>query len=193
MRSFGNAYKNAQASIGGEFKRLPAGGYIVEIVDVKDVTAKEYLQVIFDIATGEYRGFYADAWGKEHPAAHSIYRSYKPDNMGYFKGFISCVDKSNGTNFGSLYEGDEPVNEKLLIGKRFGVIIGYEEYKTDRGDVRERTYVVQNRSTQGIEAWLQDVASGKEKLPELKKLKPEATPVSPVPGFEGLKESEIPF
>ena len=193
MKAFGNLYKDAQASIGGEFKKLPAGGYIVEITDVKDVPTKEYLQVVFDIAMGEFKGFYGDEWGKEHPAAHSIYRSYKPDNMKYFKGFIACVDKSNGTNFGSLYAGSEPVNERLLIGKRFGVIIGYEEYKTDRGEIGQRTYVVQNRSTQGLEEWLQDVAIGKEKLPELKKLKPEVAPVSPLPEFEGLKDSDIPF
>lgn len=194
MRSFGNAYKSAEASVGGgDFKRLPAGGYIVEITDVKDVPEKEYLQVVFDIALGDYKGFYGDEWGKEHPYAHCMYKSYKDSSLGYFKGFVECIDKSNGTNFGGLYEKSEPVNEKLMIGKRLGLIIGYEEYKTDRGEVRERTYVVANRSVDGLNAWLAKVATGEAKLPEVKKLKPETVPVSPLPEFVGVKDSDIPF
>lgn len=203
MKAFGNAYKNATPSIGGgDFRKLPAGGYIVEITGVKDEPNKEYLQVIYDIAEGEFKGYYADDWGKDHPYAHCMYKSYKTSGKspeeadkvwGRFRGFIQCIDKSNGTNFDMLYQGSEPVNEQLLKGKRLGLIIGYEEYKTDRGEVRERTYVVANRSIDGLQEWLGKVAKGEAKLPELKKLKEEVAPASPYPEFVGLKDSDIPF
>lgn len=203
MKAFGAPYANAEATVGGgSFKRLPAGGYIVEITAVKNEPAKEYLQVVFDIAEGEYKGFYSDDWGKEHPYAHCMYKSYKtagktPEEaekvLGRFRGFIQCIDKSNGTNFDSLYKGNEDVNEQLLRGKRLGLIIGYEEWRTERGDVKERTYVVANRSVQGLQAWLEAVERGDEKLPELKKLKPETMPASPYPDFSPIADTDVPF
>ena len=193
MRAFGSAYANSEASIGGDYKKLPAGGYIIGITDVRDMPAKEYLQVVFDIVEGPYRGFYSDTWGAAHPYAHSMYKSYKPENMKYFKGFIACIDKSNGTNFGALYSGQEAVNERLLIGKRLGVIIGYEEYVNDQGEVRERSYVVQNRSIDGLEKCLRDVRDGKEKIPEVKPLKFETPSAEPAPAFKDLKTDDIPF
>ena len=186
MRGFGNTY--AQAEIGGEFKKLPAGGYVCEITNVEDKPDKQYLLVTYDIATGPYKGYYSDEWGKAHIYAHSIYKSYKDANMRYFRGFITCIDKSNGTNFDSLYAGTDPVNEKLLIGKRIGLVIAYEEYMNDRGEKRERTYVHSNRSVQAIEA-------GDYEVPDVKPLNntPATAPATIPPEFQQIKDDEIPF
>ncbi len=184
MKAFGKAYENIEAANGGNFKKLPAGGYIAEIKAVEDVPAKEYLKVIYDIATGEFKGIYSDDWGKEHPYAHSFVRSYKEKALGMFKGFLRSVDESNGTKFESRAEKGFPEGE--LVGKVVGLLIGYEEYRTNRGDIGQRTRVTATRSVETIR-------SGNFKVPELKALGETQTANSPVAGFEQVNEEDLPF
>ena len=182
MKPLGKAYKDAEAST-GEFKKLPAGGYIAKITAVEDKDDKEYLNVTFDIAEGEFAAFYSDEWAKAHPYAHSFARSYKEKALGMFKGFLKSVDESNGTKFEA--QAEKGFQEQQLVGKLIGVIIGYEEYMSNRGDVRERTTVTGTRSVETIR-------SGNYKVPELKKLAPD-THTSPVEGFEAVNEADLPF
>ena len=183
MKPLGKAYADAEAST-GDFKKLPAGGYIARITAVEDKDDKEYLSITFDIAEGEFKGFYGDDWGKEHPYAHSFVRSYKDKALGMFKGFLKAVDESNGTNYEK--QAEKGFKEQELVGKVVGVLIGYEEYMSNRGEVRERTTVTATRSVETIR-------TGNYKVPELKKYVSEPAPVSPVPGFEGIKADDLPF
>lgn len=183
MKALGKAYKTAEAST-GEFKRLPAGGYIAKITAVEDKADKEYLNITFDIAEGEFKGFYSDDWGKDHPYAHSFVRSYKDKALGMFKGFLKAVDASNSTQFEKQAEKGLP--EQNLVGQVIGVLIGYEEYRTNRGEIGQRTRVTGTRSVQAIR-------DGNFKVPDLKRLGEEPTTNSPVPGFDQLNEAELPF
>lgn len=202
MKPFGNAYKNAVASNGGDFKRLPAGGYIVEITDVEAVPDKEYLKVVYDIAEGEFKGFYGDDWHKDKPNTHADYFSWKDtanrSGMDSFKTCITCIDESNGTNFNGLFEGSADVNERLLIGKRYGVIIELEEYETNRGTIATRPHIKWRRSTKGLQEWLDKVKNGTAQVPPLKKLEQKTT-ASPetgsgnLPDFQQITDDDIPF
>lgn len=183
MKPLGKAYKDAEAST-GEFKRLPAGGYIAKITAVEDKDDKEYLNVTFDIAEGEFKAFYADEWGKAHPYAHSFVRSYKEKALGMFKGFLQAVDESNNTDFVKRAEKGFPENE--LVGKLVGVLIGYEEYRSNRGDIAQRTRVSGTRS-------IETIRSGNFTVPALKELGDEQTANSPVKGFEQVNEADLPF
>ena len=183
MKALGKAYKDAEAST-GDFKRLPAGGYIAKITAVEDKADKEYLNITFDIAEGEFAAFYSDEWGKEHPYAHSFVRSYKEKALGMFKGFLRSVDESNGTKFESRAEKGFPEGE--LVGKVVGLLIGYEEYRTNRGDIGQHTRVTSTRSVETIR-------SGNFKVPELKALGETQTANSPVAGFEQVNEEDLPF
>lgn len=186
MKAFGKAYENIEAANGGNFKKLPAGGYIAEIKAVEDVPAKEYLKVIYDIATGEFKGFYGDDWGKNHPYAHCMYWSYKEANKKYFKANMAAVDKTNLTDFNEQLKGNI-FDEKQLVGQRLGLVIGYEEYRTDRGEIRQRTYVAAVRSGQAI-------GQGDFTVPELKRLEDKMPSTgSPVAGFEQVNEEDLPF
>lgn len=186
MKAFGKAYENIEAASGGNFKKLPAGGYIAEIKAVEDVPAKEYLKVIYDIATGEFKGFYGDDWGKDHPYAHCMYWSYKEANKKYFKANMAAVDKTNLTDFNEQLKG-KTFDEKQLVGQRLGLVIGYEEYRTDRGEIRQRTYVAAVRSGQAI-------GQGDFTVPELKRLEDKMPSTgSPVAGFEQVNEEDLPF
>ena len=183
MKPLGKAYEDAEAST-GEFKRLPAGGYVAKITSVEDKDDKEYLNITFDIAEGEFKAFYSDEWGKEHPYAHSFVRSYKDKALGMFKGFLKAVDASNGTKFEERAKKGFPEGE--LVGTRIGVLIGYEEYRSNRGEIAQRTRVAGVRSVQAIR-------DGNFKVPELKKLEDNQPSSGPVKGFEQVNAADLPF
>lgn len=186
MKPLGKAYADATANT-GDFQRLPAGGYIAKITAVEDVDDKSYLRITFDIAEGELKGFYAKT-DAEHDYTHQFIRSYKENALGMFKGFLKAVDNSNDTNFEP--QAEKGFKEQQLVGKIVGILAGYEEYMSNRGEVRERLRV-NTRSADTIR-------DGRFTVPELKKLEQNQAgsapaPVSPVPGFEGISESDIPF
>lgn len=186
MKPLGKQYSSAEAR-GDGFERLPAGGYVAIITAVEDKPEKEYLSIIFDIAEGEHKGFYSDEWGKEHPLAHRFFMSYKDTALGMFKGRLKAIDESNGTKF--VTEAVKGLKEAQLVGKLVGLVIGYEEYNSDRGDIRERSYVKEVRTVDKIRA-------GEFKIPELKKLAPDQSAPSipaaqPPEGFSW--GDDIPF
>lgn len=144
------------------FEKLPVGGYIVKILNVQDVAEKEYLKVSFDIAEGDHKGFFKKQYDedtrqdKKWPNAGSFVRSYKSTAESMFKGFANAVENSNkGYTF--------DFNEKSLVGKQVGIVVGLEEYVNQKGAVRERTYVSAVRSVDTIK-------KGDFKIPETKKL-----------------------
>lgn len=146
----------------GSFEKLPVGGYIVKILAVDDVPEKEYLKIFFDINEGEKKGFFTKAFKedtraeKKWPNAGSFIRSYKEKALPMFKGFTNAIENSNkgySWNF----------DEKSLVNKVVGLVIGEEEYLNQKGQVRKRTYVSAVRSVDTIK-------KGDFTVPELKKL-----------------------
>lgn len=190
MKPLGKTYKDAEASMGGDFKRLPAGGYICKIVSVEDKAEKEYLDIVFDIAEGEYAGFYSDEWGKAHPFAHNFIRSYKERALGMFKGFLTCIDKSNPTSF--MEAAAKGLPEQELVGKLIGLVIAYEEYDIrDDGSLKQRIYVPEVRSVEAIR-------KGEFRVPALRKTKEledklKNQSAAPMDGFSPLSDDDIPF
>lgn len=183
MKALGTDYENAKAST-GDFTRLPAGGYVARITEVVDTPDgdKPYLTVTYDIAEGQFKDYYADEWGKEHPYAHQFRQYYSTKALGAFKGFLFAVDKSNGTDF--VTKAKTGLNEKELVGKQVGLVIAYKERMTDRGEVREVSYVDKYRSVEAIH-------EGRFNVPELRKLAPTAS--TPPAGFENIAPDDLPF
>ena len=152
----------------GSFEKLPVGGYIIKMLAVDDVPEKEYLKIFFDINDGEKKGFFQKALKedtraeKKWPNAGSFIRSYKEKALPMFKGFTNAIENSNK---GYKWNFDE----KSLVNKVVGVVIGEEQYLNQKGQVRTRTYVSAVRSVDTIK-------KGEFTVPELKKL--DATKVS---------------
>lgn len=154
-------YETIQAS-SGEFARPTTGGYICKIIDVEDVPMNEqgkgnYLRIEYDIADGEFKGYYKEQfgrWGGNWNA--SFIRSYKEKALGMFKHFTNCVEQSNAG-----YEWD--FNEKGLIGKVVGLVLGEEEYKNNTGEIKTKL-VVKNIAT------VEDIKNGNFKVTAPKKL-----------------------
>lgn len=154
-------YENVQAS-SGEFARPTAGGYICKIIDVEDVPLNEqgkgdYLRIEYDIAVGDLKDYYKeqfDKFGGNWFA--SFIRSYKEKALGMFKHFTNCVETSNA---GYVWDW----NEKGLIGKVVGLVLGEEEYKNSAGETKTKLVVSQIKT-------VEEIKNGDFKVPAPKKL-----------------------
>ena len=185
MKGLGENYKNAEASTGGDFERLPPGGYVCAIKKVINNEQKSYLQIVYDIREGQYANFYNNDWGKDNEWAHTCYHSYTDKAHGIFKGFLKAIDESNNTDFAEQAVGNW--DEQRLIGKAIGYIIGEEEYETNKGDIRTSLKV---RRAVPINV----IREGKFKMPELKKLTPKADTEPIIPSKpENVNLDDLPF
>lgn len=145
----------------GDSKRLVPGAYACTITSVEDVTDKEYLKIGFDIADGEFKGYYSKM-REDHPDWTNVgtyYRSYKPTALGMFKRMCSAVSKSNGT---FVFDGSTNADEKTLVGKKIGLVFQEEEYYGNDGE--KKTRLIVNK-----ECAIADLST--QKVPALKALK----------------------
>ena len=158
--------------------RLVAGGYICRIINVEDVPAKEYLKIEYDIAEGEYDGYYQSLYDSFGFWGGTFYRSYKDSALGMFKAFTNAVEescKSFRVNF--------PTLERDLEGKLIGLVLGEEEYEKNNGEIGTRLVVKQVKS-------INDISDGKFKIPKKKELPKEDN--AQTDSFQKL-ERDIPF
>lgn len=166
----------------GDFSRPEPGAYICVINNVEDLPKKEYLKVTFDIAEGEYKGYYSKL-RKDHPEwswVGEYCRSYKETALGMFKRFCSSVSKSNG-NF--VFDGNVVnADEKTLIGKKVGIVLQEEEYYGNDGEKKTRLIVNKEFPISEI---------GNQKVPKLKELKDTAEVANA--GLTNVDSDEIPF
>lgn len=144
-------YEETQART-GESRQLPAGLYVCQIVMAieEERNGSRILAVAFDIAEGEYKGFYKqryDANTDENKKWPAIHRQFVEDREGscnpFFKGLITSIEESN-PNFKWNWE------ESTLKGKKFGAIMGREEFLTNDGQKKMATKVFYIRSIEGL-------------------------------------------
>lgn len=149
----------------GDFAKLPAGPYVARITDATDTPAKEYVEVVFDIAEGENAGFYGDDWGKKHPYAHHVFLSYKEKARNMLKGRLEAIRDSNpGFDPFAAWDADRL---DLFCGRLMGINLQEEEYKDKEGKVRTRLNVCQVVPAQ-------DVRDGKVQTKGIKRLEQKA-------------------
>ena len=185
MRGLGETYRNTEASTGGDYEKLPPGGYVCTIKKVINNSEKSYLQILYDIREGQYMDFYNDDWGRDNEWAHTAYHSYTEKAYKIFKGFLKAVDESNGTDFMEQAAGDW--DEQKLLGKAVGYIIGEEEYESNQGDIRTSLKV---RRAVPVSV----IREGKYKMPELKKLTSKTTTEPLIPSKPSdANLDDIPF
>lgn len=164
-------------------KRLAPGGYVLKITGVTDVADKEYLEMVFDIAEGPEAGYFKNET-PENDYKHSIRVSYKPTAQGLFKRFTLIIDNANGTNITDQIKKGFP--EQQLVGKIVGAVLYYEEYETNRGEVKEKLSKL-------CEFYEPDrIRKSAFNVVETKKLKEDSNK-SPVPGFTPYNDDDLPF
>lgn len=154
--------------------RLPAGGYVCTILDAVDNPSREFLEIYYDIAEGEYAGHYSDDWSKANPWSHKLVWSYKDKAQPFFKQRLDALETSNKhINGFTVAEWTKTCNEKQFVGLQFGGVFQYEKYTNRNGDDKERL-----QCEKVIPA--QDVRNGEFTLPEVKdsREKAEAAPAA---------------
>lgn len=187
----------------GEYEPLPAGAYVCVIKQASEVhtqAGRPQIAILFDIAEGEKRGFYAQMYDdarrtSSDPKWKGVHKqTMDGTSLPFFKGLMSSIEKSNpGYSFPWGLEG----NEKTLVGKKFGALMGREQFRAQNGDLRWATKVVQVRSVDGLKD---------AKIPEDKYLQEDAMqaasnhPFVGQPGADGfmnipdgINDDELPF
>ena len=169
-------YKKAQA-FDGETVKLPAGGYICKILNVKNEKSKngkKMLSVALDIAEGEFSGFFMNQYENRKKTSNPENPAKFPNNavvryvlegdywLNRFKGLMTSLEKSND-NFSWLECNHD---ENKIKGLHIGAIFGEEEYEKMDGSIGTTTKVTQIRSTEIIK-------EGNYTVPEKKKLEKE--------------------
>ncbi len=197
-----SAYNEAEASTGGgDFQRMPAGGYVARIQAVRTEGEdgygnkinypedKMYVKLIYDIAEGDFAGKYSDEYwsGADKDYGHQIFLSWK--NMGAFKGSVLAIEESNpGFDAMAAFTADKWA---LFVGKQVGIVLGEEEYRANDGSVKTRFTFPRLKS-------VQDIRDGKFRVPPLKKLDggeqaaPSTAPAQAA-NNSGVYDDDIPF
>lgn len=178
------------------FTALQPGGYILKITDAADDESKEYFKLIWDIAEGPEKDRYADEWGKDHPWAHNLIRSYKESAQQMFKGFITSLEQSNNVKLAEKVK-KGTLSPKDLIGLQFGAVLGYVEYEDKNAEERGEDPIkikIDVRFVRSVDA----IRQGKFTIPDVKKLKrkdEEGDAFKPVnnESFTPIKDEDLPF
>lgn len=162
--------------------RLPAGGYVCKYTKVEDVPSKEYLYMEFDIARGDFAGYYHSLFESMGFWGGRCYRSYKEKALPMFKRMCSAVSKSNN---GFVFDGDTNTDESSLVGKLVGLVLCEEEYIGNDGSNRTRLYVDRECS-------VEDIINGKFKVKPMKTLDGKSASANTDDSFVSIPDTEEP-
>lgn len=147
-----NLWNTTEAIESGEFKTLSLGGHKLVIKKAEPYTSpvsqNTSLKIEVDIAKGDdFEGYFQKQFDDNNNAdkkwnnGGTKYLSLKADQMGYLKGFITALEKSNAS-FKFNLDGEWKQLEGLVIAGVFG----WEEYTKQDGSVGLATKLTQFRS-----------------------------------------------
>lgn len=196
---FGTGYKPQE---GSSSRKLPAGGYIVRIMNAKMENAKTsglpMVVIQFDICEGEYMNYFREKYDtdksyRDNAKWQGIARIPAVDAEGKqrsgFNSFCGAVEKSNDIK---LPTEDVPFLNALK-GQVLGIIFGREEVKLQNGDLVWTTKPKYYRSTETID-------SGNYQIPQDEPYRSSAgtafaSAFSPADGLDSFSaaEDDIPF
>lgn len=162
-----------------EFKKVTSGGYICKITLAEDVADKEYTYFEYDIAEGEFKGYYDDLYKSKGFWGAKLFKSYKENALPFYKGMVTAFEQSNK---GFKFDNDETKFKDKLIG----LVLAEEEYTGNDGAIKTRLYVSSIHS-------IDKIRKGDYKVPEKKLLNGSAKAQANT--FETLTgdDSELPF
>lgn len=196
-----NNWENVQAF--SDRPKLPLGAYVcrIEQAVVQNTDYGSQLCILFDIADGEYAGFYADEFNantRENKKWKGVLRQFLPKDDGSqkdewtkssFKGLITSIENSNR---GFIWNWDE----RSLSGKELGIIFRNEEWEYEG----KTGWAVRPFRATSVDT----IADGTFTLPPDKPLKGKSAVSAPVfgsyaaptaPDFTTLEDddSQLPF
>lgn len=140
-RNYDSAEKYAEG------KKLPAGGYICKIINVKEQMSKagnEMLVLAFDIAEGEFANYYRETFDRsaseDKKWRGNFYIMVPPEDaatknwqLRRFKTIISKIEESNP---GYHFDWEHP---EKMAGLKIGMLFNEQEYVATNGANRFTT------------------------------------------------------
>lgn len=195
-----------QAQTLGEFKALPAGGYVCIIKQVQETKSKsgnDMVVVSFDIYEGDYKGYYEQMYRRDtrqdkkwRGVARQVTTGADGTTSAGFKTFCTSVEKSNPGFVISW--GDGPAWSDQFKNRLVGGIFQREEYQKQDGGSGWSTRLDMFRSVDSIR-------SGDFTVPEDKPLEAQKGYAAPKPRYEqadlsgfmnipdGVEDAGLPF
>ena len=174
----------------GTYQRPKPGGYVIRITSVTNNKQKERLDIEFDIAEGEFAGYYKDMQERAGWHTGKFSKSYKAKALPFFKGFIKAVVDSNKDVSGLIVGDFEDVDETRLDGKLVGMAVGEKEYIGNDGQKKTRldTY-------NAVFLAADDIRSGNYTVPEFQPLQeaPQSTGVVDTTAFGPVSDEDVQF
>ncbi len=124
MRSIN--WSEVKTSSEGDYKRVGPGAYLGRVTAMRDVPASEYVTLLYDIADGEFKDFYADGFYADKEWAHSMTLSYKDTGIGMTKGRLETIQACN-PGFDPFAAWDAGRFD-MFVGRTVGLVFREEEY-----------------------------------------------------------------
>ena len=192
-----NDYDSVQT---GEFKQLPAGGYICRIIKAEECessTGKPMLKVAFDICDGEYTGYFMDQFNDKKAAAERPNEVKWPfsgtkwilflDNEGKtnrdFKSFCTALEDS-----GTTVWVNDTLDAKRLKNAQVGIV-----FRNEENEYNDKYYW---RAVPFFFRSVETIEKGDYQIPKDKPAQKIALPVRPltdIPDSFSAAEDDIPF
>lgn len=183
----GKNMSNIEAA--ADFKRPGPDGYVVKIERVHNDEAKERLDIMFDIAEGEFAGYIKETNDKFGFWSAKATKSYKETALPFFRAFIEAVVASNPDASGLVIGNYDDVDETKLVGLVVGAAVGEREYDGNDGK-RKRVLDWYNANYVPVS----DIRSGNFTIPETRIADGNASqPVKVTDGFDAIKDQDVPF
>ena len=160
-------WETTEAKEFGEYENLELGGHEIVILDAREhkseFSGNISLKISVDISgSDKQKGFFKKQYDentsadKKWPTGAVKYLSLKDEQLGFLKGFITSLEKSN-PNFKFNKKGTWEQLKNLKLAGQFGL----EEYKKQDGTIGTATKLVQFRSLDKLK---------EIKIPKVKKL-----------------------
>ena len=181
----------------GERKRIPAGGYICQVLAVaieKSNNGNDMIVLNFDIAEGEFKSYYMDRYknaprtnGQEPKWQGKYYIVINTEGYeGRLKGLTTSLEESNPG-----YTWDW--NEQNLKGRFFGGIFREEEYISN-GEIRTSAKLWQIRSVKTIQDGNFEIPRKKEiSDDERDRIEERNAPFTDNGTFTPVQDDDLPF
>lgn len=147
-----NEWNETEAKEFGEFERLELGGHEVVIKTAElyenPVSHNKSLKVTVDIAGNDKQaGYFQKQFDDNNNAdkkwsnGATRYMSLKKESLGYTKGFITALEKSNNG-----FKFDTSKGWEQLVNLKCAGVFGLEEYEAEDGNIKATTKLTQFRS-----------------------------------------------
>lgn len=122
----------------GNYPKPKAGAYIIRITKATNNPGKKRVEFEFDIAAGEFKGYFQGLYDRAHFWGGNFSKSYTEKAMGFLRAFVDAVQESNEDANGIIVDvdGTEDVDETKLVGKLVGMVVGEKEYIGNDGQIK---------------------------------------------------------